>query len=320
LLEVEEKEVLNRVTVTGTRPFVVVGIPAFNEEKSIARVVLEAQKFADAIVVCDDGSSDYTAKIAERLGAVVVRHGQNSGYGAALKSLFGYAAKSGADILVTMDADGQHDASEIPSVVKPISDDEADIVIGSRFKNLNGKPAMPLYRKVGAKMITKMVNGSSKNGVSDAQSGFRAYNREAINRLNVVEAGMGASVEILLEASKHDLKILEVPSTCKYNIEGVDTSTQNPVAHGVGVAMSVVRLIVEEKPLTVLGVPGVFCLLAGIVFGIWMLQIYAVRHMIETNVALASLSFVVMGFFMISTSITLYAISRISKKLNGKKN
>ena len=176
-----------------------------------------------------------------------------------------------------------------------------------------------MYRRLGAKLITKMVNSSAKNCVSDAQSGFRAYSRQAIESLSVVEVGMGASVEILLKASKHDLKICEVPSTCKYKNGNVKTSTENPVSHGMGVVMSMVRLIVEEKPLMVLGIPGIFFLLGGISFGVWMLQLYATSAVIETNVALASLTFVLIGFFMLSTAITLYAISCILKKMNGKR-
>lgn len=295
-------------------PFVLVGIPAFNEESTIARVVLEAQRYADAVVVCDDGSSDLTCAIAERLGAEVVRHERNLGYGAALRSLFERTRELNADVLVTLDADGQHDPKEIPQVMEPIAAGVADVVIGSRFIDGRGSAEMPKYRRLGAKLITRMVNGSARNGVSDAQSGFRAYSRRAIERLSVVEAGMGASVEILLEASKQRLKVCEVPSTCKYrNGEGA-TSTEHPVAHGVSVVMSIIRLIVEEKPLMVLGVPSLLFLFAGISFGVWMLQIYALEHRIVTNIALASLAFVIIGFFMLSTAITLYAISRISKK------
>ncbi len=246
LVEVEINELVKSAEA---KPFVVVGIPAFNEEKTIARVVLEAQKHADVVVVCDDGSSDLTSEIAQRLGADVIRHERNLGYGGALKSLFERARELGADVLVTLDADGQHDPQEIPNVLKPIADGEADVVIGSRFVDADGTKEMPLYRRVGARLITKLVNGSSKNGVSDAQSGFRAYNRQALERLSVVEAGMGASVELLLEASKHDLKICEVPSSCKYSNGKVATSTEHPVRHGIGVVMSIIRLVVEERPL-----------------------------------------------------------------------
>jgi glycosyltransferase involved in cell wall biosynthesis len=319
LVELENRVIVTEKEFAVAKPFVVVGIPAYNEESSIGRVVLEAQRFADVVVVCDDGSKDLTWRIAERLGADVVRNERNMGYGAALKRLFERARELEADVLVTLDGDGQHDPAEVPAVLKPIENGVADVVIGSRFMGNHGAAEMPVYRRFGAKLITKIVNGSAKNGVSDAQSGFRAYNRKAIDRLSIVESGMGASVEILLEASKNNLKICEVPSSCKYNNGKVDTSTEHPVAHGIGVVMSIVRLVVEEKPLLFLGLPGILSLFAGIGLGVWMLQIYALEHHIVTNVALASLSFVIVGFFMLSTAITLYAISRLSKRIGGKR-
>ncbi|MFB3889926.1 MAG: glycosyltransferase family 2 protein [Candidatus Bathyarchaeia archaeon] len=315
-MEIEPTELsIGQLGFSIAKPLVVAGIPAFNEEESIARVVLEAQKFADIVIVCDDGSEDMTAEIAERLGADVVRHKENSGYGAAIRTLFDRAQELGADVLVTLDADGQHDANEIPSVVKPIIEGEADIVIGSRFIDNKGSLEMPLYRRIGAKLITKIVNGSAKNGVSDSQSGFRAYNRQALERLNVFEPGMGASVEILLEASKYDLRIFEVPSSCKYERGGVATSTEHPVKHGVGVVMSILRLIVEERPLTALGIPGMLCLLTGVGFGAWMLQIYSVEHYIVTNIALFSIGFLVIGFFVVMTALMLYGNTRLFRRL-----
>lgn len=314
LLEVKETKPIFDISVAEAKPFVVVGIPAFNEAAMIAQVILEAQKHADAIVVCDDGSSDATGEIAKRLGADVIRHKWNRGYGASIRSLFERARELNADVLVTLDADGQHDPEEISKVVKPIVLGVADLVIGSRFIETCGTKEMPFYRRFGAKLITKLVNGSSKNGVSDAQSGFRAYNRQALERLSPYEAGMGASVEILLKAGKHNLKICEVPSSCKYNNGDVETSTEHPLTHGIGVVISIVRFIVEEKPLLLLGIPGLLCLFTGLGFGVWMLQIYVAMHYIVTNIALASVAFVLIGFFILSTAITLYAITRIAKK------
>lgn len=319
LVEIEKPEINSRgAAAAKSRPFVVVGIPAFNEESSIARVIVESQKVADAVIVCDDGSTDMTAEIALRLGADVIKHNGNLGYGSAIRSLFRRAREFNADVLVTLDADGQHDPAEIPVVVKPVIAGVADVVVGSRFVGVRGNTEMPLYRRFGARLITRMVNGSAKNGVSDAQSGFRAYSREALERLSVVENGMGASVEILLDAGKHGLKICEVPSSCKYKKGDASTSTENPVTHGFGVLMAFVRLIVEDKPLTILGIPGLLILFAGIAFGVWMLQIYAVEHVIATNVALASIAFILISFFLLSSAVTLYAISRISKRMNGR--
>jgi len=295
--------------------FVVVGIPAFNEEKTIARVVLKALRFADKVLVCDDGSTDMTGEIAESLGAEVVRHERNLGYGAAVRSLFNRAKELDGDVFVTLDADGQHDPSEIPLVVKPVVEGEADIVIGSRFLDERSAEDMPWYRRAGVKIITRLTGKSAKYGVNDAQSGFRAYSRKALEKLSFHEDGMGASLEILVNAWKHGLKVKEVAASCRYS-GGLETSTRNPLRHGAELVMSLVRLIVEEKPLTCLGVPGIVLLLAGAFFGAWMLQIYALEHRIVTNIALASIAFILIGLFMLFTAITLYAISRFASKLN----
>jgi hypothetical protein len=93
----------------------------------------------------------------------------------------------------------------------------------------------------------------------------------------------------------------------------VETSTKHPVAHGIDLIMSLVRLVVEDRPITFLGIPGIVSLALGTVFGIWMMNVYAIEHRIITNLALASIAFILLGFFMISTAITLYAITRISK-------
>jgi len=295
---------------------VVVGVPAFNEEKTIARVVLEAQKYSDIVVVCDDGSSDLTGEIAERLGAVVLRHDHNSGYGAALQTLFRRARELKADVLVTLDADGQHDPSEIPRLVKPIEDGVAEVVLGSRFIDKNGTAEMPLYRQLGVKAITKLANGSAKNGVSDAQSGFRAYSKHAMENLaSVSENGMSASIELLRAVQKSGLEVCEVPVSCKYGgSAGVGTSSKHPFAHGIDLIMSLVRLVVEDRPIAFLGIPGLASLALGTLFGVWMMNVYAVEHRIVTNLALASIAFILMGFFMASTAITLYAISRLSRR------
>jgi len=311
----ESKAILEKVEVI--EPVTVVGIPAFNEEKTIARVVLEAQKYADKVVVCDDGSSDMTAEIAERLGADVVRHERNLGYGAAIQSLFRRARELGADVLVTLDEDGQHDPSEVSNVVKPIVEGKADVVVGSRFVDERSAYAMPWYRRAGVKFVARLTNNGARHGVKDGQSGFRAYNRRSLDSLIMFEDGMGVSAEILINARKQGLRICEVSCSCSYDV-GVETSSSNAVRHGVGLVMSIVRLVVEDKPLVLLGLPGIVCLLVGAVFEVWMLQIYAIEHRIITNVALASVAFVLIGFFCLSTAITLYAITRLARKVNNR--
>jgi hypothetical protein len=312
-----ETEAIAIGALTKAIPFVVVGIPAFNEEKTIARVILDAQKFAGKVVVCDDGSTDYTAEIAKHLGADVIRHEKNFGYGAALQSLFKRARELNADVLVTLDSDGQHDPAEIPLLVKPIEEGVAEVVLGSRFKDKNGTIDMPKYRQFGVKVITKLTNGNGKHGVSDSQSGFRAYSKRALEYLSMSENGMGASVELLRAINKSGLKVCEVPISCKYaGSTGEKTSSKNPLSHGVGLLMSLIKLVVEDRPLPFLGVPGMFSIAVGSLFGVWMMDIYAKSGQITTNIALASIAFILIGFFMISTAITLYAITKIAKKVN----
>jgi glycosyltransferase involved in cell wall biosynthesis len=314
----ENAAVLSSSTIaTLDEPIVVVGIPAFNEEQTIAKVVLVAQKYADVVIVCDDGSSDLTAEIAEHLGAVVVRHEKNLGYGAALHSLFKRAKDLNAEVLVTLDADGQHDPDQIPSLVNPIKQGVAEVVLGSRFIDKNGTVDMPAYRQLGVKVITKLSNGSGKNAVSDSQSGFRAYSKKAMEKLSdISEKGMSASIELIRATNKNGLKICEVPISCKYNdSEGIETSTQNPITHGIGLLFSIIKLVVEDRPLPLLGIPGILSLTIGVFFGVWMITLYAESHLIETNIALASIAFILIGFFLVSASITLYAITRLSKKM-----
>jgi len=306
-------KIKNQLPLGKPKPLVVAAIPAFNEERSIAKLVLEAQKYVDVVLVCDDGSTDSTAEIAERMGADVIRHERNLGYGAALKTLFTTARELKADVLVTIDGDGQHDATEIPSLVEPVLENKADVVLGSRF--LNKENGVPRYRRWGIRLISKLTGAASNHTFLDAQCGFRVYGRKALNGLDLVENGMGSSVEILMKAKKQGLTVAEVPANCKYS--GVErSSTQNAFGHGADVLMSIIRLVVEERPLLFLGLPGLLSLLAGTAFGVWLLQIYAVSHQITTNIALAAIAFVLIGMFTIFTAITLYAISRQAKK-NG---
>lgn len=202
-MQVEDKVYLGS-GVAEAKPLVVVGIPAFNVEKTIAKVVLQARKYVDWVVVCDDGSADMTAEIAEKLGADVVKHEKNLGYGGALKSLFRRAQELGADLMVTLDGDGQHNPAEIPMLVEPVLQGKADVVVGSRFlRDVKGKKNnVPRYRRLGIKAITGLTSAASSLGLTDAQCGFRVYGRKALQGFSLFENGMGVSVEVLMEAKE----------------------------------------------------------------------------------------------------------------------
>jgi len=159
MVEISKNHSIEIEAAEALKQFVVVGIPAFNEEKTIAKVILQCQEYADKVVVCDDGGTDMTGEIASRLGADVVRHEKNLGYGAAIQTLFRRARELDADILVTLDGDGQHDPSDIPNVVTPIKNGAADITFGSRFINGHLSSIMPWYRRAGVKLLGMLNAG-----------------------------------------------------------------------------------------------------------------------------------------------------------------
>ncbi|AFS79998.1 glycosyl transferase family protein [Candidatus Nitrosopumilus koreensis AR1] len=244
---------------------ITIGIPAYNEEKNIAKVIVQLQDKGYSIIVCDDGSSDMTAKIAEKMNVIVIRHEKNLGYGAAIRSIFLKAKELNTDSLVTFDADGQHRVEDITSLIEPLTKDKADIVIGSRFLGQD-ESNIPNYRKTGIKVITKIANISGEKELTDSQSGLRAYNSKALESITPSENGMGVSTEILIKANKANLKIFEIPVTILY--EG-NTSTHHPVSHGASVIVSTMKFISIERPLKFYGIPGVVLLSIGLflVFG-----------------------------------------------------
>ena len=288
---------------------ITVGIPAYNEEKNIAKIIVKLKKTVDQIIVCDDGSTDSTSAIAESLGATVVKHAKNSGYGMAIRSIFLKGKEMNADILVTLDADGQHKIEDVNKIIKPVVDGEADISIGSRFlKEDNNTPG---YRKLGVKIITKVTNSSLSEKITDAQSGFRAYNNKVLQSLTPADSGMGISTEILIKSSNLGLKIVEVPTEIQY--EG-DTSTQNPVSHGTEVLMSTLKYISIERPLRFYGIPSFIFFAIGLTFTFFAAQYYAEIGRLNTNLTLIAGGTLLIGVILIVTAILLYSLVSVVRE------
>ena len=289
---------------------ITIGIPAYNEEKNIAAIITKLKKITNSIIVCDDGSSDMTSKISQDLGVRVVTHKKNMGYGAAIKSIFLEAKQIHPDILVTFDADGQHNVEDIKKVIEPIQKKTSDIVIGSRF--LDGKnKEIPRYRKVGIKTITGLTNTLTGTKISDAQSGFRAYSKKTLKKIAPSDEGMGVSTEILIKSSKLGLTITEVP--IKVNYEG-DTSTHDPVSHGTAVILSTLKFTSIHNPLKFYGIPGMIFLIIGLGFAAWTIQIYSAQQEIITNISLIGIGCVVLGSILLMTAIILFSIVTVVKE------
>ena len=286
-----------------------IGIPAFNEEKNIGKIISQLESISDSIIVCNDGSSDMTCEIAKKMGVIVVNHKKNLGYGAAIRSIFLKAKEIDSDVLVTFDADGQHRIEDINKVLKPIIEENYDLVIGSRF--LKDSENIPKYRKVGIKTITKVTNLATDTKITDSQSGFRAYNKKILNSIVPSEHGMGVSTEILIKVNKYDYKIKEVPIEVVY--EG-DTSTHNPISHGTSVLLNTVKFISIERPLSFYGIPGAILLGIGLFFIIWTLQIFSETRQIVTNITLIGVSSILVGIMLVMTAILLFSLVNVVRE------
>ena len=283
-------------------------IPCYNEESRIASVIMKCSRFASVVYVCDDGSSDLTAEIAARMGAVVLKHRSNLGYGAALRTLFDAAADSNLKVVVTIDGDGQHDPSDIEKLVKPILDQQADVVVGSRFSDKSATSKVPRYRSIGIKVITGTTNLVSSSQVSDSQIGFRVYDTRVLRRIMPAEMGMAASTDILMKASSENLRIKEEPIDVKYYS---DSSTHNPVLHGLEVLLSVFKQYSMKHALLSYGLPGVILLLTSAVFWSQVIAYYTTTRLLETNFALIAIALTIVGFMMLSTAIILWTVINV---------
>ena len=292
---------------------IIIGIPAFNEEKNIASIITKLMNITDSIIVCNDGSSDLTSEIAEKMGAEVINHEKNLGYGAAIRSIFLKAKELDGDILVTFDAYGQHRIEDIENVTAPIINQEAELVIGSRFLD-DSEKEVPQYRKVGIKVITKITNASIKEKLTDSQSGFRAYSKKVVDELNPSELGMGISTEILIKASSKNFKIVEVPIKILYS---GDTSTHNPISHGSSVILSTIKYTSIEHPLKFYGIPSVIFFIIGLSFTYLSAQYYAEIGRLNTNLTIVAAGTVLIAIVLLITSILLYSLVSVVRENNS---
>ena len=288
---------------------ITIGIPAYNEEKNIASIITKLKNITDSIIVCDDGSSDMTSEISKNLGAIVISHKKNMGYGAAIRTIFQKSVELDSDILVTFDADGQHRIDDVNKILQPLENNEADIVIGSRF--LDNESKVPNYRKIGIKVITKVTNASLKKKLTDSQSGFRAYNKQALTQISPSEMGMGISTEILIKASNKGLRIAEIPITILYHD---DASTHNPVSHGTSVLVSTIKFTSIEHPLKFYGIPSIIFLIIGSAFTYSAVQYYVEIGRLNTNLTVIGAGAILISLVLLISAIILYSIVSVVRE------
>ncbi|MEI6528848.1 MAG: glycosyltransferase family 2 protein [Candidatus Falkowbacteria bacterium] len=194
-------------------------VPAFNEEKNISLVISKLKPFVNEIIIVDDASSDRTFQIASQSEAIVVRHIINRGQGAALRTGTQLALDRGADIIIHFDADDQFQAAEIPEMLAPLLNNEADAVLGSRF--LSKKSNLPKLKNNLIMPLARLINRLFFNiRLSDPQSGFRALSRVSAQKLKIENDGMAHCSEIIYKLFKNNDRVIEVPITVVYHEYG----------------------------------------------------------------------------------------------------
>jgi len=285
------------------KPRIVAGIPALNEERTIAKVIVRAMEHVDTVLVVDDGSRDETSAIAKKLGAVVLKHARNLGKGAALRDCFRWAKRWSADVLVTIDADGQHDPADIPRLVAALRKKRADVVIGSR---LYRPPRMPRHRWMAARALDAAAGVRIDGRLLDSQSGLRAYSRNAIENLVITDLGVGADTELLMRANSARLRILEVPIRVDYG--GSNTSKSHPLIHGLNALFGIVRFTSIQHPLTFYGGFATVSFVISLYFGFKTIDYFQHFGKVLIDLALISIASGLLAFLALFTGVILFTL------------
>lgn len=250
----------------------VVMIPAYNEEKTIGKVIgLIPRKIKNVdeikILVINDNSTDNTAKIAKTAGAdLVINRKVNEGLGRTFKAGMDHALKLGADIIVNIDGDGQFNPQDIPELIKPILDQEVEMVTASRFINPELTKNMPAFKRWGNQRFTHLVSHITGQKFTDTQCGFRAYSREAALRLNI-KGKFTYTQEVFIDLVEKGMKIKEIPLKVKYFEKRNSSISGNLKKYGFKSLSIIGRTTRDTQPLSFFGLPGLVLFVLGVLGG-----------------------------------------------------
>jgi glycosyltransferase involved in cell wall biosynthesis len=259
---------------------IAVTIPAFNEERTVREVIRSIPRTIGEnrtrIVVVDDGSTDRTSEFAAEAGAdFVLRHKSRLGLARAFADGLGAGLRMRADIIVNIDADGQYDAAQIPDLVQPILRGEADVVLGSRFEGWIER--MSAGKRIGNNLATRMTSFLAGVHFSDAQSGFRAFSREAALRLNIL-GDYTYVQETLIQAAYKGLRIVEVPVNFRRRTSGESRLVSNLPNYATRAGLTMLRTYRDFKPLRTFLAIGAVLFVAGLLVGFRV-----IAHFLETG-------------------------------------
>jgi glycosyltransferase involved in cell wall biosynthesis len=302
-----------RLVEVAVEPTIVVAIPAYNEDRFIGSLVLKLLSRDRQVLVVDDGSTDATARVAEAAGATVVHHSANQGKTAAVATAFEQARRLGANVLVLIDGDSQHDPGDVDALIEPILSGDAEMVVGSRFVGV--RSVIPRWRVAGQHALTLATNIGSGLHLSDTESGFRAFSRRALEEMRFNGSGFSIEPATQFQAKAHGWRVVEVPIHVHYE----QPLKRNPVWHGVGQVDAILRLVAEHRPLLFFGLPGVLLVLAGLSLGVQVVRIYDATQQLAIGYALITVLLVIVGIVATFVGIMLHAIrDLISEALENR--
>lgn len=300
----------------------VVMIPAYNEEGGIGSVIREIPRDIPGIdkvevLVVNDGSSDNTAKVALDAGAdKVVSNFVNSGVGKSFRVGLDNSLKMGADIIVNIDADRQFNPQDIPEFVKYILNNDADVVIGSRFLDPKMVPKMPTIKRLGNHIFTKLLSFLTNYTFTDTQCGFRAFSRLAAINLTLF-AKFTYTQEVLLNLVTKDFRIEEIPINVHYFTDRNSRVVKNPINYGINSMIIIIRSIRDIKPLLFFGAIGGLLFSVGFIFGLVMFVrwLFTGATSPYTSLIIFSSTFLIIGFLLIILALIADLVGRNKKLL-----
>ena len=284
-------------------------IPAFNEEISIGSVVLKTRSMVSRVIVVDDGSTDSTSIIAILAGAEVIRLEKNQGKGHAMMAGFNRARELDPDVVVMLDADGQHNPAEIKDLIPQVINGEADLVIGSRFLVDGNK--IPRYRQAGQKTLDFATKLSSGFASTDSQSGFRAISRKGLQNLNFKSEDYNIESDMITQFLTRGLSIREAPITVQYEVP--NKHKKNPFTHGFDIVGHLVGILGYKRPLLSFGIPGTLSVLVGLLFGSWAFSTYQITSKFPFDLTMLGALFMIMGLLLVTTAFILNSLVQLVK-------
>lgn len=296
---------------------IAIAIPAYNEGKTISQVIKGIPKKIKGIskikvIVINDGSTDNTEKQARKCGAEVINFKLNKGLSFAFKKGLEAGINSGADIIINIDADNQYEPKEIPKLILPIMNKKADIVLGNRFNEW--MEFMPLSKKIGNKIASKVTSLASGLKISDSQTGFRAFSREAALRLNII-SNYTYTQETIIQAAHKKLKIVEIPIHFRKR-KGKSRLVLNVFDYALRSGITILRTYRDYNPLKFFISIGAFIIVIGFVFGLRVLLNFIQTGLVRpyTPSAILSSFLLIIGFQVVIFGF-LADMNRANKKL-----